>query len=130
MRKLTQTKPTKATKRTRARRVSSRSWESVTAVAETSHSVRFAPRLGLEVVLSSLEAVQRKPVPAGDWSGTPLAALAQQSVEKHDAFTTSETARLQALLAKVCAADESPLRMMMSHLGVTFVTDTAPLLDY
>jgi Domain of Unknown function (DUF542) len=59
--------------------------------------------LQIELVLSSLEAAQREPAPASNWSRAPLAVLAQHIVEKHHAFVTAETTRLEALF-KVCAA--------------------------
>ncbi|HEV2424590.1 MAG TPA: iron-sulfur cluster repair di-iron protein [Terriglobia bacterium] len=63
-------------------------------------------KAGLKIndVLSSLEAAQRKPEPSADWSRAPLAALAQHIVERHHAFTTTETARLEGLFTKVCRA--------------------------
>jgi regulator of cell morphogenesis and NO signaling len=60
--------------------------------------------LRIEDVVRSLEAAEGEPAPASDWSGAPLAALAQHIVEKHHSFTWSESARLEALLSKVLAA--------------------------
>lgn len=60
--------------------------------------------LRLEEVVAALKNARRESAPAGDWSQAPLSALAQQIVEKHHVFTKSETARLEALFAKVCAA--------------------------
>lgn len=59
--------------------------------------------LRVEDVLSSLESAQQEPAQSGDWSRTPFAALAGHIVEKHHAFTKTESSRLEALFAKVSA---------------------------
>lgn len=60
--------------------------------------------LRLDDVLPLLEAAEREPSPAADWSQAPLAALAQHIVEKHHGFIVIETTRLEGLFIKVCAA--------------------------
>ncbi len=61
--------------------------------------------LRLEDVLASLERARQEPAPtpAEDWSQGPLTALAAHIVEKHHAFTKTESSRLEELFAKVSA---------------------------
>lgn len=80
----------------------------------------------LDDVLSSLEAARQEPQPATDWSGAPLASLAQHIVAKHHAFTATETARLEGLFAKVCGVHGARHPELMS-MQATFTGMAAAL---
>lgn len=61
----------------------------------------------VDEVLASIEKAQAEPGRASNWTKSSLTGLAQYIVETHHAFTTAETARLEALFVKVCASYSS-----------------------
>jgi len=78
--------------------------------------------LSSEDVIARLEQCDPG-IPQKDWRGEPLSDLAQYIVDKHHAFTRSEIARLQDLIAKVISVhggnhpELSSVRMILESVA-------------
>jgi regulator of cell morphogenesis and NO signaling len=61
-----------------------------------------AAKVSVDEVLAKLEAQTRAPGSGEDWQKEPLARLIEHINRTHHAFVRSESARIRALLEKVC----------------------------
>ncbi len=82
-----------------------------------------AAGLDLKATVSDLEkslVPDQSAEAATDWSAVPLTVLADHILEKHHAFTKSQLARIDALLAKVQSAHRANHGSMLDALRVAF----------